>query len=114
MVEQLDHPTTPDEHKRRQKLAPGTHDAFTAFSKAAFADAALDEKTKQLIAEAVAHTTQCPYCIEVTRELAVRSGASPKEVIKAILGGRRDAGRRRLGPLDTGDVRNCPRGQVTQ
>jgi alkylhydroperoxidase/carboxymuconolactone decarboxylase family protein YurZ len=48
---------------RRKKAAPEIHDAFQAFSREAFADGALPEKTKQLIAVAVAHVTQCPYCI---------------------------------------------------
>ncbi|WP_197703639.1 carboxymuconolactone decarboxylase family protein [Marinobacter sp. LV10R510-11A] len=39
------------------------HDAFQEFSQKVFADGALDKKTKQLIAVAVAHVTQCGYCI---------------------------------------------------
>ena len=84
MAEQIYHPTTPEEGKRRRELAPGIHDAFTAFSKAVFGDAALDERTKQLIAVAVAHTTQCPYCIDGHTKLAVRKGAKPEEVMEAI------------------------------
>ena len=84
MVEALYHRTTPEEHRRRKELAPGIHDAFTSFSKAVFADGALDEKTKQLIAVAVAHTTQCPYCIDGHTKLAVRKGARPDEVMEAI------------------------------
>lgn len=42
---------------------PGVHEAFDAFSKAVFADGALPEKDKQLIAVAVAHVTQRPYRI---------------------------------------------------
>lgn len=84
MTEPLIHRTTPEEHRRRKELAPGIHDAFTAFSKAVFADGALDEKTKQLIAVAVAHTTQCPYCIDGHTKLAVRKGARPEEVMEAI------------------------------
>src|SRR4051812_4529371 len=49
--------------ERRKQLAPGIHDAFQEFSRQVFAGGALDEKTKQLIAVAVAHVTQCPYCI---------------------------------------------------
>ena len=45
---------------RRHALAPGTEDAFRAFSKAVFAEGALDTHTKQLIAVAIAHVTQCP------------------------------------------------------
>lgn len=84
MAEPLYHRTTPEEHRRRKELAPGIHDAFTDFSKAVFADGALDEKTKQLIAVAVAHTTQCPYCIDGHTRLAVRKGARPEEVMEAI------------------------------
>ncbi|MDN5862802.1 MAG: carboxymuconolactone decarboxylase family protein, partial [Salinisphaera sp.] len=47
--------------KRRKALAPQAHEAFQAFSKAVFADGELDGATKQLIAVAVAHTTQCPW-----------------------------------------------------
>jgi alkylhydroperoxidase/carboxymuconolactone decarboxylase family protein YurZ len=45
--------------QRRKQLAPGIHDAFEEFSRQVFAAGALDEKTKQLIAVAVAHVTQC-------------------------------------------------------
>jgi AhpD family alkylhydroperoxidase len=37
-----------------------------------------------LIAVAVAHTTQCPYCITGHTKLAVRAGATPEEVMEAI------------------------------
>jgi AhpD family alkylhydroperoxidase len=69
---------------RRAELAPATHDAFQAFSKQVFADGALSEKTKQLIAVAVAHTTQCPYCIRGHTRLAQRRGASEQEIMEAI------------------------------
>jgi alkylhydroperoxidase/carboxymuconolactone decarboxylase family protein YurZ len=44
----------------RKRLAPGAHEAFQAFSEKVFADGAPPAKTKQLIAVAVAHVTQCP------------------------------------------------------
>jgi AhpD family alkylhydroperoxidase len=69
---------------RRAELAPATHDAFQAFSKQVFADGALPEKTKQLIAVAVAHVTQCPYCIRGHTRLAQRRGASEQEIMEAI------------------------------
>jgi len=50
-------------HKRRD-LAPNHLAAFEAFSNAVFADGRLTAKIKQVIAFAVAHVTQCPYCIE--------------------------------------------------
>jgi AhpD family alkylhydroperoxidase len=84
MSGELYHRTTPDEARRRKELAPETHEAFESFSRAVFADGALPEKTKQLIAVAVAHVTQCPYCIDGHTKLAVRKGASEQEVMEAI------------------------------
>ena len=84
MAESMYHPTTREIAQRRKELAPHTHDAFEAFSKAVFADGALPEKTKQLIAVAVAHTTQCPYCIQGHTTLAHRKGASDEEIMEAV------------------------------
>ncbi|HET7358088.1 MAG TPA: carboxymuconolactone decarboxylase family protein [Nocardioidaceae bacterium] len=84
MSEQMYHPTTPEQARHRKELAPGIHDAFEAFSRTVFAEGALPEKTKQLIAVAVAHVTQCPYCIDGHTKLAVRKGASEEEVMEAI------------------------------
>ena len=44
----------------------------------------LDEKTKQLIAVAIAHVTQCPYCIKLHSKYALRKEASKKEITEAI------------------------------
>jgi AhpD family alkylhydroperoxidase len=70
--------------EQRQQLAPGIHDAFQEFSRQVFADGALDGKTKQLIAVAVAHVTQCPYCIQGHTKAALRKGASEQELMEAI------------------------------
>lgn len=51
----------------RRSLGPDTEAAFQAFSKSVFSEGALSSKTKQLIAVAVAHVTQCPYCIAELR-----------------------------------------------
>ena len=80
MNESLYHPATSEQAQRRKELAPGVHDAFQSFSKAVFADGALPEKTKQLIAVAVAHVTQCPYCINGHTKLAMRKGNTPEAV----------------------------------
>lgn len=84
MTEAMYHPTTPEIHARRKELAPHINDAFEAFSRAVFAEGALPEKTKQLIAVAVAHTTQCPYCIRGHTRLAHRKGASDQEIMEAV------------------------------
>lgn len=69
---------------RRRALAPEIHQAFDAFSRQVFAEGALPVKTKQLIAVAVAHVTQCPYCIKGHTKLAHRAGASDQEIMEAI------------------------------
>src|SRR3546814_6831454 len=69
---------------KRHSLAPEIDAAFRQFSQAVFQDGALPRKTKQLIAVAVAHVTQCPYCIRGHTKAALRSGATPKELMEAI------------------------------
>ena len=70
--------------EKRHVLAPGPDDAFHAFGKAVFAPGALDVQTKQLIADAVAHVTQCPWCIETHVKAASREGATGPQIMKAI------------------------------
>jgi AhpD family alkylhydroperoxidase len=69
---------------KRRDLAPDTEAAFRAFSEAVFREGALPRKTKQLIAVAVAHVTQCPYCIQGHTKAAIRDGATPQEIMEAI------------------------------
>jgi len=69
---------------RRRALAPETVKAFQAFSRQVFADGALPSKTKQLIAVAVAHVTQCPYCIRGHTKAALRQGATRQEIMEAV------------------------------
>ncbi|MEO8626474.1 MAG: carboxymuconolactone decarboxylase family protein [Betaproteobacteria bacterium] len=70
--------------EKRRELAPEIYGAFRAFSQRVFADGALSSKTKQLIAVAVAHVTQCPYCIRGHTELALQKGATEQEIMEAI------------------------------
>ena len=70
--------------RRRRELAPEAEAAFQAFSQAVFKPGALAARTKQLIAVAVAHVTQCPYCIKGHTKAARREGASPEELMEAI------------------------------
>jgi AhpD family alkylhydroperoxidase len=76
--------STPQLSARRKKSAPDIHDAFSAFSDRVFAAGALSVKAKQLIAVAVAHVTQCPYCIRGHTKAALREGATDKEIMEAI------------------------------
>ena len=70
--------------RKRTQLAPEIAAAFKTFGALVFADGALPAKTKQLIAVAVAHVTQCPYCINGHTEAALKHGATEQEVMEAI------------------------------
>lgn len=70
--------------QKRRELAPKTEAAFQAFSAQVFAEGALSAKTKQIIAVAVAHVTQCPYCIRGHTKAALRHGATQEELMEAI------------------------------
>jgi AhpD family alkylhydroperoxidase len=70
--------------RKRAQLAPEISGAFKAFNERVFAEGALSVKTKQLIAVAVAHVTQCPYCIRNHTALALKHGATQQGVMEAI------------------------------
>ena len=72
--------------KEMGKLAPTEFNAWLAFDKiVGREDGALPRKYRELIAIAVAHTTQCVYCIEVHTKNAKKAGASKEEVAEAVL-----------------------------
>lgn len=60
MTSSIDPKTTRELTEKRRSFDPDTEAVFQVFSRAVFADGALSIKTKQLIAVAVAHVTQCP------------------------------------------------------
>ena len=66
------------------QLAPEATAAFWAYDKAALADGAIPKKYKELMAIAVALTTQCPYCIEVHRQQALKAGATEPELAEVV------------------------------
>jgi AhpD family alkylhydroperoxidase len=70
--------------RKRRDLAPDALQAFKAFGRAVFAEGALPAQTKQLIAVAVAHVTQCPYCIKGHTTEALKQGASEQQIMEAI------------------------------
>ena len=69
--------------KKMDSLVPEAMKAFWAFDKAAVADGSIPVKFKELIAVAVAFTTQCPYCIDIHRGNARKAGATDAEMIEA-------------------------------
>ncbi len=66
------------------ELAPDATKAFWAYDKAALADGAIPKKYKELMAIAVALTTQCPYCIDVHKKQAVKAGVTEAELAEAV------------------------------
>jgi AhpD family alkylhydroperoxidase len=70
--------------QKRRRLAPEAEAAFQAFSQKVFADGALSAKMKQIVAVAVEHVTQCPYCIKGHTKAALRHGATEQELMEAI------------------------------
>ena len=84
MPELIYPPSSQELALKRRELAPDIQAAFDAFSARVFADGALPAKTKQLIAVAVAHVTQCPYCIKGHTRAAMRHAATPQELMEAI------------------------------
>ncbi len=84
MTEAVYPPSSPQMAQKRRQLAPETEAAFRAFSQQVFADGALPAKMKQIIAVAVAHVTQCPYCIKGHTKAALRHGATEQELMEAI------------------------------
>lgn len=71
--------------ERMNALAPDVMKAFWAFDRAAVAAGAIPVKYKELIAVAVAVTTQCPYCIDIHTGNAQGAGASEAELVEATM-----------------------------
>lgn len=71
--------------KQMNELAPEVMKAFWAFDKLAVAEGAIPVKYKELIAVAVALTTQCPYCIDIHSVNARKAGATDAEITEAAM-----------------------------
>jgi AhpD family alkylhydroperoxidase len=71
--------------KKYAELAPAAWQGFLAFDQAAMADGAIPAKHKELIAVAVAVTTQCPYCIDIHTKRAKTAGCSEAELAEAVM-----------------------------
>src|SRR5215475_15945278 len=67
------------------KLAPKAFEGFKAMDQAALADGAIPKKYKELMALAVALTTQCPYCLEIHRKAAVDAGATEQMIAETAV-----------------------------
>ena len=65
--------------------APEAMKAFWAFDKAAMAAGAIPVKYKELMALAVAFTTQCPYCIDIHAKKARAAEATEQEIAEVVV-----------------------------
>jgi alkylhydroperoxidase/carboxymuconolactone decarboxylase family protein len=59
-------------------------DKFMGYYVAVFADGALTEREKALIALGVAHAVQCPYCIDAYTQACLEKGGNVEEMTEAI------------------------------
>lgn len=71
--------------KRFGELAPEAFKSFVQFDEAAFKHGVIPLRYKELMAVAVALTTQCPYCIEIHARKARQAGATEQELAETTL-----------------------------
>lgn len=64
--------------------APELWKKFGEWYGAVFAEGALTEREKSLIALAVAHTIQCPYCIDAYTQTCLEKGSNEKQMTEAV------------------------------
>lgn len=66
------------------KDAPELAGKFFDYYGAVFAEGALTEREKSLIALAVAHVVQCPYCIDAYTRACLEKGSNLEEMTEAV------------------------------
>jgi len=85
--------TNMDEYYKPEHLAhfskisegqPELAEKFFAYYGAVFADGALSMREKALIALAVSHTVQCPYCIEAYSKECLQQGSDLEQMTEAV------------------------------
>jgi alkylhydroperoxidase/carboxymuconolactone decarboxylase family protein len=64
--------------------SPDLAEKFFAYYNAVFAEGALSTREKALIALAVAHTVQCPYCIDAYSKESLQQGADLEQMTEAV------------------------------
>jgi len=77
----------PADLHRFAEVAQGNKELWERFSSyyaAVFADGALSEREKALMALAVAHTVQCPYCIDAYTQACLEKGSNIEEMTEAV------------------------------
>jgi len=77
----------PEHLPRFSEIAEGSKplaDAFFSYYGQVFQDGALTAREKALIALAVAHTVQCPYCIDAYTQDSLAKGADLEQMTEAV------------------------------
>jgi alkylhydroperoxidase/carboxymuconolactone decarboxylase family protein len=67
-----------------EKEASGLAEKFFDYYNTVFAEGELTEREKSLIALAVAHTVQCPYCIDAFTQACLEKGSNLAEMTEAV------------------------------
>jgi AhpD family alkylhydroperoxidase len=71
-------------HRNLRRAIPQVYEGFGTLSRAAFAEGALDRRTKELIALAIGVVEGCDGCIASHGQAAARAGATRQEAAEAI------------------------------
>ena len=82
-----EHYYTPEHLRKFGDIAEGSPDLakkFFDYYAAVFAEGALTAREKALIALAVAHTVQCPYCIDAYTTESLEKGADLEQMTEAV------------------------------
>jgi alkylhydroperoxidase/carboxymuconolactone decarboxylase family protein len=66
------------------KGAPDLWEKFSAWYAAVFAEGALSAREKALIALAVSHAVQCPYCIDAYTTASLEQGSNEEQMTEAV------------------------------
>jgi alkylhydroperoxidase/carboxymuconolactone decarboxylase family protein len=64
--------------------SPELAEKFFSYYGAVFAPGALSPREKALIALAVSHTVQCPYCIEAYSKACLQQGSDLEQMTEAV------------------------------
>jgi alkylhydroperoxidase/carboxymuconolactone decarboxylase family protein len=85
--EQMETYYNPKDLPKFAEMAEGAPELWKKFSEwygAVFAEGALSEREKALIALAVSHAVQCPYCIDAYTEASLEKGADLDQMTEAV------------------------------
>ena len=74
-----------DKLKKMPQLVPEAYASYRQFSKQVMQEGAISVKNKELIALAVAMTTQCTYCLEIHKEKAKQAGVTEQGIAETIM-----------------------------